>query len=363
MVRHHARDAACGATHGSFDLAQVTHTDELHALRPEWKALWSRVENTTPFQSPDWLVPWWEHMGSGQLLVLTLRRDDTLVGVAPFCIYTDAERDVHTLYLLGTGVSDYGDILLDTGIRDEGLTLLLDAVADCGEQWDIAELQQLRPGSALLEPCAPCAPRALLDTCMRGEACPVLTLPPSIEELSRVVPSRTLHELWYLRRRIAREGRIETEVATRETADSLLDAVFALHDARWSARGMPGVLADDAVREFHRNAARALFDGGVLRLQALRFDGQVIAALYAFTHMQRTYYYIGGFDPAYARFGPGHLIVGWAIEDAVREGAGVFDFLRGREAYKYRWGAVDRPTWQRRLMHTDHAAPAARTAR
>jgi CelD/BcsL family acetyltransferase involved in cellulose biosynthesis len=37
------------------------------------------------------------------------------------------------------------------------------------------------------------------------------------------------------------------------------------------------------------------------------------------------------------------------IEEAVREGARAIDFLRGREDYKYRWGAKDRETVRRRV--------------
>jgi len=39
-------------------------------------------------------------------------------------------------------------------------------------------------------------------------------------------------------------------------------------------------------------------------------------------------------------------MIGHAIEEAVRAGASEFDFLRGKEAYKYKWGAKDRPTYR-----------------
>ncbi len=69
------------------------------------------------------------------------------------------------------------------------------------------------------------------------------------------------------------------------------------------------------------------------------------------------YYYLGGFDPDYAALSPGALLVGHAIEAAVREGAVAFDFLRGREAYKRRWGARDTPTYCRRLRQTPRRTP------
>jgi CelD/BcsL family acetyltransferase involved in cellulose biosynthesis len=37
------------------------------------------------------------------------------------------------------------------------------------------------------------------------------------------------------------------------------------------------------------------------------------------------------------------LLIGEAIAMAAAEGAASFDFLRGAEPYKYRWGAIDQP--------------------
>jgi CelD/BcsL family acetyltransferase involved in cellulose biosynthesis len=66
---------------------------------------------------------------------------------------------------------------------------------------------------------------------------------------------------------------------------------------------------------------------------------------------RRCYYYIGGFDPRFAALGPGTLLIAHAIEQARLEGAAAFDFLRGAEPYKYRWGAASRPTFQLLLRH------------
>ena len=42
-------------------------------------------------------------------------------------------------------------------------------------------------------------------------------------------------------------------------------------------------------------------------------------------------------------------MIGHAIAAARAEGLRSFDFLRGGEAYKYAWGAVDEPAAGRRL--------------
>ena len=73
----------------------------------------------------------------------------------------------------------------------------------------------------------------------------------------------------------------------------------------------------------------------------MRIGGRDAAVLYAFKAKDSTYYYIGGFDPDCAAVSPGSLIIAHAVEQAVAEGCRTFDFLKGQEPYKYRWGARD----------------------
>ncbi len=61
------------------------------------------------------------------------------------------------------------------------------------------------------------------------------------------------------------------------------------------------------------------------------------------------FYYLGGFDPALRAASPGAVLLARVAEEAIRSGLRRLDFLRGREAYKYAWGAVDRPAVRRVL--------------
>src|SRR5919202_546321 len=130
-------------------------------------------------------------------------------------------------------------------------------------------------------------------------------------------------------------------------AGSAILARLAAEGARWESCGVPGgVLRDPRVERFQRDAAPELLRAGMLRLYALRIDGHIVGAYYGLAHGARAYAYLGGFDPDYAFESPGTILIGHAIEEAVREGAREFHFLRGPESYKYEWGAVDR--WNRR---------------
>jgi CelD/BcsL family acetyltransferase involved in cellulose biosynthesis len=68
-----------------------------------------------------------------------------------------------------------------------------------------------------------------------------------------------------------------------------------------------------------------------------------------FSAKETAYAYLSGFDPDCAELCPGAQIIAYAIEEAVREGIREFHSLRGGEAYKYSWGAVDRPNITRTL--------------
>jgi CelD/BcsL family acetyltransferase involved in cellulose biosynthesis len=66
---------------------------------------------------------------------------------------------------------------------------------------------------------------------------------------------------------------------------------------------------------------------------------------------------LGGFDLEFSRSSLGTLIIVHPIEQAWREGALPFDFLRGEESYKYLWGAKNSATVCRSLYPKScHAA-------
>ena len=131
------------------------------------------------------------------------------------------------------------------------------------------------------------------------------------------------------------------ERAAAATLPGLQAELIRLHQVRWTAAGEAGVLADPAVLALHQDSAPGLLRAGVLRLEALRMGGRVIAAIMALLAPGRILFYLSGYDAAHAFISPGTLLLGAMLEDAVREGRTEAHFLRGREAYKYAWGAVD----------------------
>jgi CelD/BcsL family acetyltransferase involved in cellulose biosynthesis len=330
----------------------INSLPELEQREPEWTELWSRCA-VTPFQSPAWLLPWWRHVGEGELLTLTLRLHGRLVGVAPLYIYPHPQTSVRHLFLLGTGTTDYLDALFEEGLEHEGTVAVLTGLDELRDQWDVCDFQQLRPGSPLTQ--VEC-PSGWTDVTSHHEPCPVLRLSDTVEGLDGCLPARIQQNVRYYWRRAQKAGEVSVERATEGTLEMFLGELLRLHQARWQARDMPGVLAHDGVQQAHQETVRALHALGALRLYALKLNGNVIATYYGLLDARglerRAYYYLGGFDPEHKALSPGTLLIHHAIQEAVEEGAVSFDFLRGQEKYKYLWGAEDTPTVRRQLWHT-----------
>jgi CelD/BcsL family acetyltransferase involved in cellulose biosynthesis len=89
---------------------------------------------------------------------------------------------------------------------------------------------------------------------------------------------------------------------------------------------------------------------GYLRLYTLLHGADVIAVLYALVdptdRPQRSlYFYLMGFDPLAAEFGPGTLMYDFVIDACHGEKILRFDMLRGEENYKRLWGACAQTTF------------------
>jgi CelD/BcsL family acetyltransferase involved in cellulose biosynthesis len=122
------------------------------------------------------------------------------------------------------------------------------------------------------------------------------------------------------------------------------------------------MLAQPAIRAFHREAARRLQRRGALLLRALRFGDAVAGVLYGFLDRGVTRICVTGFLRAHARRSPGAILYADAIERAHRGGNRLFDFMRGAERYKYRWGASDVARLHRCRVTREAAARPGRSA-
>jgi CelD/BcsL family acetyltransferase involved in cellulose biosynthesis len=118
-----------------------------------------------------------------------------------------------------------------------------------------------------------------------------------------------------------------------------MDELERLHKLRWKDKSRSFFSSE--YKKFHRDIAQQFLVNGWLRLFFLIDGEKTIAALYCFAYNNTYYYYQSGRDPAYEKYHVGFVLINLVIQEAIKEGARVFDFLTGGESYKYRWAKRD----------------------
>lgn len=166
------------------------------------------------------------------------------------------------------------------------------------------------------------------------------------------LPQKIRRNAMYYRNRARRRGTLELVEADESNWDQFFSDLKRLHTSRWNRRGEEGVLADGRAVRWHREAIPLLLKAGLLRLMALRLNGETIAVLYSLIDNERTrergraqYFYITAYAPEQADLRPGTLLIAYAVEHAAREGIATIDMLRGDESYKQIWHLEKVPTW------------------
>lgn len=315
---------------------RIIEPDELPNIRSQWEKLWYKVPEASPFQSPAWLLPWAEVYAPQRCWAAAQWRSGKLAALMPAFVWESS------MLLAGAGPGDHASALFAPGAEGAASDLLARLAAAIPEPLDSIDFKQLSFSSPLI--------MALLAGFTAanelGEPCLVLRI-GGADGMANV-PKRMRANWRYAVRHVQREG-ASLEVVGLEEAGEAAAELEELHALRWRAEGEEGVLADDLAARHLRLAIPELARVGLLRMHRLRAMGRSVAMLFAMRGRQSTCYYLSGFDPEWASFSPGTVLIGAAIAAAAHEGRAEFDFLRGQEEYKCRWGAKERPTLRRIL--------------
>ncbi|MGZ7032441.1 MAG: GNAT family N-acetyltransferase [Thermoanaerobaculia bacterium] len=209
-----------------MEVEVIEQTDRLEAISEEWDDLWRRDPNSTPFQSPHWLLPWWRTFGTDRLFTIGGRENGSLEAMAPLYILSDEESGETLGIFLGTGITDYLDVLLAPGASMEAIVDVMTRNGTCAT-WD---LQQLRPVSPLLRATPP---DGWSESSDEQDACPVLRIDGAGDDLQSLLSTHSRKKLRYYRRSLEREGALSFEQPSAESLQTFMTALFDLHAARW----------------------------------------------------------------------------------------------------------------------------------
>lgn len=314
--------------------------DALSGMKENWVELLRNSAFPAPFLLPAWQMNCLKMMPrSKKTEIFSLREKNVFTGIA----FLMEERYLHfrRVRFAGTGSVDYLGFACRRGSEEKFFREFFLHCSQKGGNF-VFDLQQMPEGTPLEQITETAKQHGFYVRCFPQDVCPVLSLPDTVELYFKSLSQNQRKTLKRLGNKLNKNFRASfRRVETAEELEFALSHFFRLHRIRWMMRGLPGMMYAPKIRGFHRAACHALLDEGLLRFYWLTLNDEVAAALYGFAWNNVFYFYLSGFHPRHSSYGIGTLLFYECIQRAIEEGLTSFDFMRGQEEYKYRFGAKD----------------------
>ncbi|WP_028058896.1 GNAT family N-acetyltransferase [Candidatus Solirubrobacter pratensis] len=273
-----------------------------------------------PVAAPAWLLAWLRHAAEDvRPQVVVVRDGAETVAIAPFV--SAREHGVRRLRLMGARTSMGVDVLCRAGREREAAPRIARALR--GDAIAFDGIPAASPWPSLLGGRGLHAPRVTLRL-------PVPELRLSADwPASRSANFRQqMRRAW--RRLQERGARLRTSCEQADVA-----AFARLHRLRWDPRGGSGVLTPGVEAMLVEAGAR--LGAERLRLFTLAAEDRDISSHLFLAAGGHVTYWLGGFDPAFAREHPAQVVILKAVEDAIARGDERLDLGPGAQPYKQRF--------------------------
>lgn len=328
------------------------HNDFSELNAQEWNDLLKESVSDTPFLRHEYQRGWWEHRGGGewqnaQLILISAREDGKLIGIAPLFI---AEYEgKNALLLIGSiEISDYLDVIVRMGDHSRFITGLLDFLASSfADNWSSLDWYNLPDSSPTLAAFkAESESRGWTHLEEMYRPTPRIALNGDFEEYLSRVEKKQRHEIRRkMRRAIESERGVRWFISDMADPEAEIDAFLKLME---QDQGKASFLRD-SMRAQMRDVIRTAHENGWLWLAFLEADGQRIAAALNFDYGNKLWGYNAGVNRDFMDLSPGWVLLGLILQWCCENGRYEFDFMRGDEDYKYRFGAVNKYVMRAKL--------------
>jgi hypothetical protein len=344
-----------------FRITEIDQIDQFYELKHEWNRILERSQDKNIYLTWEYLSTFWTHFGKEKKLrILCIEDKDGVMAIAPlrksrYRLAGPFSYDViEPLAYRGLNPegADYTGLIL-TKRSVECLKLILDYLAK-DDSWDFIYLMDI-PGTSAI-PSLLSQMSGKLPLRFRAEEyvnCPYLPIPDSTEILMKTLSHKFRKNLRKCTRKLQSDfHKVEFKKYDEiGSVEETMRSFFELHQKRCKSRGLPGVFANQEIRDFYIDVARLFANKGWLALYFLIVNDEPIAADYCFEYANKMYYALGGFNPRYANYSIGSLLTLRIIEKCIERRLEEIDFLKGNESYKFCWTAKYRTNMMFRFVN------------
>ncbi len=323
----------------------ILHQDFSELSEEAWNALVQQSIADTPFSLHEYLSEWWKTLGGGEwqhaeLVLISASENGQLVGIAPFFI-TDYEGQKALMMVGSIEISDYLDLIVSEADLPRFLSGLLDFLGSGVDgEWSTIDWYNLPDSSPTLAALKAESERrgwSYQEEIYRPT--PRIPLNGSFDEYLSHIDKKQRHEI---RRKMRRAAESEKNVRFHvidQSAD-IESEMNAFFDLMVQDPNKEQFLHPE-MREQMSVTIRNAFQRGYLWLAFLEVDGSKAAASLNFNYKNKLWGYNSGVGREHMELSPGWVLLADVIQWCSENGRQEFDFMRGDEDYKYRFGGVN----------------------
>lgn len=330
--------------------------DALASYQENWNQLLQKSASHVPFLTYDYLKAWWETRGGGEwskdsrLILTAAFEGDSLVGVAPLF---HAENILGKLALMFVGaieVSDFLDFIVASDKVQPFISGLMDFLLNEDlPDWELLDLYNILENSPTLKVLQKEGEkRGWTHKQVHLQPAPYIPLPGDFDAYLAGIDKKQRHEIRRKLRNVEQDLAV-ADLYFTEDPEMLEQDIDAFIEIMAQDPNKKAFLTEPMRQHLH-NTARIAFEAGWLQMAFFTLDGNKAAANMSFNYNDRLWLYNSGWDWEYRDYSPGWILIATLIKWANENGIQEFDFMRGDETYKYKFGGIDRHIYRVTLV-------------
>jgi len=322
-----------------MNVSVVSTYNEFLELEEYWKNIFDKSETKNIFISWEWCSLWWKHYGGDQkLLILVVKDRDEIIGIVPLMM---SKGNLLTLWkpkvnFLGGDFADYVDFLILRNNKEVIETVIhyLINLADWGVI-DFKRIPEYSPNFISVKECIfSLGYRSIVKI---SSTSPVGKIKGSWDDYYKTLSKGLRQDIRTAHNKFKLLGEICFETYNEGLSKELLIALFELHKKRQVYKLGQSPFETEAARDFFYDLAVNFTRFGWADISALKINERIVSLVFALQYKGIFYYWIPVFAPEFSKYSPGKVHIYALLKRAFNQQFEEFDFMRGDEAYKYKW--------------------------
>jgi CelD/BcsL family acetyltransferase involved in cellulose biosynthesis len=314
-----------------------TGKQAIESIAQEWESLVGDPF-TAAFSRPGFFLAALDAFEKRNVVVITARAGDRLVGVLPLArIRTDA-RGLYLSLVTPAARGDYNAPIVLPEMAEVVLPAMLERAFRHFGRRGVYWFPNIPDSDPSLEVLRSFFRAHHMPWVEDREQAPRLRLDSfdySVVEQSW--PASHRKDVRRQKKRLAEQGPVAVwQPATIEEAEPVLEEFFRVHDQKWLSQGFPGMFQDPVQRRYFKAILRRLWGRGV-HFSTLRCGSTDVSYHFGFLSGGWIQWYRPSYRNEFSGYSPSKIHIAMLIEQICESHGSGFDFLLGAEGYKTLW--------------------------